>query len=336
MSQPSDVTSSRRPFASDWSFECNGDLSPTTGVRLEIAAVADTIWCVLDNHPQDSSWQKEFVISLQETTRGKSRLEDALAIKNRNLPKRIYKYRKCSSPYHLNALESDTVWLCSPKRYNDPYDCWFTLPDGFIATLIEQALNKRNPSANNPHFPYAATKFGNKLAVKLAKFRDLAKICSFSSCNDSVLMWSHYSEDHGGFCIEYDIEGLDPSHSFCKNLYPVVYSNDLGYLRNFVEKLVGASREEYPYMGPLLCMLVKFTGWAYENEWRIIHETPTEEDDGPMAAPVASRVFVGSQFELNKNQKLIAICKKKKIPIEQMRLGNDKFELLTKSLVITN
>src|ERR1700688_2299634 len=29
MSQPSDVTSSRHPFASDWSFECNGDFSPT-------------------------------------------------------------------------------------------------------------------------------------------------------------------------------------------------------------------------------------------------------------------------------------------------------------------
>jgi hypothetical protein len=285
---------------------------------------------------QDSSWQKEFIASLQETTRSKPRLEDALAIKNRNLPKRIYKYRKCSSPHHLNALESDMVWLCSPERYKDPYDCWFTLPDGFIATLIEQILIKRNPDVNNPFWRHAAEKEARKLAVKLAKFRDLAKICSFSSCNDSVLMWSHYSEDHGGFCIEYEIKGLDPNHCFSKNLYPVVYSSDLGYLRNFVEKLVGASREEYPSMGPLLCMLVKFTGWAYENEWRIIRVEPAKEDDGPIAAPVPSRVLVGSQFELNKNQRLIAICEKKQLPIEQMQLSNDKFELLAKPLVIAN
>lgn len=290
---------------------------------------------VPDDHPQPSTWQKDFILCLQETTRGKSRFEEALEIKNRNLPKHLYKYRKCSSSYHVNTLESDTVWLCSPKSYNDPYDCWFTLPDGFVATLIEQALIKRNPNVNNPYWRHAAEKEARKLAVKLAKFRDLAKICSFSSCSDSVLMWSHYSEDHGGFCIEYEIEGLGPNHSFCKNLYPVLYSSNLGYLRNFVEKLVGASRDEYPYMGPLLCMLVKFTGWAYENEWRIIRETPTEESDGPMAAPVPSRVLVGSQFELSKNQKLKEICDMKNIPIQQMSLAQDRFELFAKPLAVT-
>ena len=278
---------------------------------------------------EDVEWKKEFVTCLQESTRGMSRLEAALAIKTHNLPRRIYKYRGCSRPDHLKNLETDTAWLCSPKRYNDPYDCWFTLPDGFIPRLIEEALVKRNPASNNPFYPYAAKKEGSKLATKLANFRNLTKICSFSSCNDSVLMWSHYAENHSGFCIEYDIEELDESHLFRKNLYPVVYSNDLSYLRNFVEKLVGATSEEYPYMGPLLCMLVKFNGWEYEREWRIIAETPTEIDDGPRAAPIPSRVFLGSQFESAKNEALLTICDKKRIPTQQMRLADDKFELLT-------
>lgn len=291
---------------------------------------------MLDDHPQDSIWQKEFITCLQETTLGKSRLEEALAIQNHNLPKRIYKFRECSSFYHLNTLETDTIWLCSPKCYNDPYDCWFTLPDGFIATLIEQTLNKLHPGANKSLFTSAAANLGNQVVVALAQFRDFAKICSFSSRNDSILMWSHYSEDHAGFCIEYDIEGLDPDHPFPKNLYPVVYSNDLGYLKYFVEKLVTAHRADFPQMGPLLCMLVKFTGWAYENEWRFVRETRTEEKDGLTAAPGPSRVFVGSQFDLNKNQKLIEICEKKKVPIERMCLANDKFELLSKPLGISN
>ncbi len=80
-------------------------------------------------------------------------------------------------------------------------------------------------------------------------------------------------------------------------------------------------------------MLVKFTGWEYENEWRIIRETHTEENDGPMAAPVASRVFVGAQFDRDKNQNLMAICDKKKIEIKQMQLASDKFGLFAESLV---
>jgi len=288
-----------------------------------MTAVVDTIWCVLGNHPQDSSWQKEFIICLQGATHRNSQFEDALALRNRNLPPRIYKYRKCSSPYHLEALENDTAWLCSPKRYNDPYDCWFTLPDGFIAALVEHALNRPNDRI----YEFAAKQAAKKFAIRLAKYRDHAKICSFSSCHDSVLMWSHYSEDHSGFCIEYDLEGLDPKHSFCKNLYPVVYSDDLNYLRIFVQKQIPFDAERYPYKGHLLCMLVKFRGWKYENEWRFIRETTTQEDDGPMTVPVASRVLVGSQFEHDKNEKLIAICRKKKIPIEQMQLANEKSEL---------
>jgi hypothetical protein len=31
------------------------------------------------------------------------------------------------------------------------------------------------------------------------------KLCSFSECNDSILMWSHYAKDHKGFCVEYDL-----------------------------------------------------------------------------------------------------------------------------------
>jgi hypothetical protein len=289
---------------------------------------------VLDDHPQRSSWRQDFITCLRETTRGNSRLKEGQAIKAKNLPKRIYKYRKCSSPYHLDTLKSDTVWLCSPKHYNDPYDCWFTLPEGLIATLLEQALKERHAY---PYAQFAAEKYAPKLAAKLANYRNHAKICSFSSRNDSVLMWSHYSEDHRGFCIEYDISKLGPDDSVCKSLYPVVYSNDLSYLGNFVERLIGRANDEaYPEEGPLLCMLVKFTGWAYENEWRIIRETPTEENDGPMAAPVASRVFVGAQFDRTKNQNLIAICEEKEIPIERMRLANDKFKLLTGPLVITD
>jgi hypothetical protein len=39
MSRPSGVTSSRRPFASDWSFECNGDVSTIEETRSSFSGV---------------------------------------------------------------------------------------------------------------------------------------------------------------------------------------------------------------------------------------------------------------------------------------------------------
>lgn len=83
-------------------------------------------------------------------------------------------------------------------------------------------------------------------------------------------------------------------------------------------------------------MLLKFTGWQYEKEWRFIGSTSGEENDGPMRAPLASRVFVGAQFDRSENrEELKAICKQKKIPIERMRLANDEFKLLTGPLDTT-
>src|SRR5271157_1770949 len=67
------------------------------------------------------SWKQKFVAYLEESTSATPLVREALAVKEQNLPARIYKYR-CNNSYTRTSLESDCVWTCSPAKYNDPYD----------------------------------------------------------------------------------------------------------------------------------------------------------------------------------------------------------------------
>lgn len=84
-------------------------------------------------------WIQDFVSRLEGSTLGRSRIDEALAIKQQNLSKRIYKYRRNSSNSRDN-LKTDTVWLCSPDSYNDPYDCAFKLSDDRVVAAFKRRL----------------------------------------------------------------------------------------------------------------------------------------------------------------------------------------------------
>ncbi len=71
------------------------------------------------------SWIVEFLAYVGTDSAKDLQIEKAMLLKNKNLPKSLFKYRKPSTT-SLKNLESDTVWLCSADQYNDPYDCSVT------------------------------------------------------------------------------------------------------------------------------------------------------------------------------------------------------------------
>nr|WP_254230553.1 DUF2971 domain-containing protein [Vibrio coralliilyticus] len=79
-------------------------------------------------------------------------------------------------------------------------------------------------------------------------------------------MWSHYAEQHKGFCIEYD---RNPSNLLGdNNTLPVRYTNRLPVfsLQSIVSSDLNNRKE---YMRSLV--LSKAQEWSYENEWRFIN-----------------------------------------------------------------
>jgi Protein of unknown function (DUF2971) len=90
----------------------------------------------------DAMWTDDFVKCLEESTVGRSRVEEAAAIKEQHLPKRVYKFR-FDNKYSRDNLQTDTVWMASPETYNDPYDSSLSLPVDTLRVLIEAALVDR-------------------------------------------------------------------------------------------------------------------------------------------------------------------------------------------------
>ena len=168
---------------------------------------------------------------------------------------------------------------------------------------------------------------GDALSI-VRQWRTVTKLCSFSAINDSLLMWSHYADNHQGFCLEYDLESLDIEHPFRKYLYPVIYSNELYDLTPWAERLAIRDRQDFNPECPLLGVLHKFGGWKYEEEWRVVEVTKAVVEDHDWQVPTPTRIFLGSKTEATKNKELLATCEQKKIEVQQMRLANDRFELL--------
>ena len=62
---------------------------------------------------------------------------------------------------------------------------------------------------------------------------DKMGILCFSEHCDDILMWSHYSDGHKGFCLEFDRERLE-AWKFCR---PVDYDQEYLSFKKFIEAL---------------------------------------------------------------------------------------------------
>lgn len=84
-------------------------------------------------------WIDDFVALIESSTVANPQIESAIALKDKHLPKRIYKYR-CDCDKSRANLADDTVWICSPQAYNDPFDCLFTVTESRVVTAAKRQL----------------------------------------------------------------------------------------------------------------------------------------------------------------------------------------------------
>lgn len=312
------------------------------------------------------AWLSDFVKCIEESTLKRSRMEEAWAMKATHLPNRLYKYRVDCANSRRN-LQSDTVWLSSPDKYNDPYDCVFKVMEHSVVAAMNSALVDKfilsyRPQGISPSMIDAAKKSSEPLKViaehisalgakgdpqRMADFvsragpdlvrgalstvrqwRETTKACPFSEVMDSIIMWSHYADNHRGFCLEYDFESLGENHPLCKKLYPVVYSERIYDLTPWAETLVAGRRDNFNPEAPVLAVIHKFVGWKYEKEWRLLEVTKEIKDDHSCQVPPPTKIFLGSMMDPCQHRELLAICEQKGTDVYQMRLVDDRFALL--------
>ena len=83
-------------------------------------------------------------------------------------------------------------------------------------------------------------------------------LCCLSTTNTNILMWSHYAQEHQGYCLEFVASDTTP---FFGEAQKVSYATDFPVINYF-----NTPRDvQLDFV-----FLTKFEGWKYEEEYRIV------------------------------------------------------------------
>ncbi|MES2557205.1 MAG: DUF2971 domain-containing protein [Bacteroidota bacterium] len=192
------------------------------------------------------------------------------------IPQILYKYRDWKDDYHKRLLTENELFLASASQFNDPFDVSLPYryrkedltpanlfqklyetakemyPD-YIDEQIHEICYERQQSGvfeNGQYWKENHEEFREKM-------HSIFGVLSLTTENDNLLMWSHYSDSHKGFCI-----GLDSSE-----IYKAI--------GGMFGKVIHSDRfPEIPLFGdPTNTMIeiltTKSTHWEYEEEYRL-------------------------------------------------------------------
>lgn len=236
-------------------------------------------------------------------------------------PTHLYKYQRLTA-HSLASLLNETVWLSSPAAFNDPFDCAITLSRDKFKESLEHAITEiaeinkisREQIENHDEIinqdQAAYEQLRNSLRTTMQK---IGVLC-LSATPHEILMWSHYTDCHKGFCVEYDFSEGTQLRQLAQ---PVRYSETIPDLS--LANLPGDAEVNFIDV----CIFTKAKQWEYEQEWRVIMHEGNRIFQAP--SKVTSVIF-GSKMPTNEKVMIHhALRNKAGISFKQALLPDDRF-----------
>lgn len=184
------------------------------------------------------------------------------------------------------------------------------------------------------------------------KHKENLHVTCFSKTNESILMWSHYADNHKGFCVEYDFKKLGINNPFTRFIFPVFYTESVfdmsDYLDrydkgfdNVLKKYMGSINPndildgiKMPESGKLNNMsgfynaLQKFRDWSYEKEWRYVFPYKNISNKKLyLPVPKPKAIYLGAMVSKKNCAKILKIGKERHINIYKMNINSLEFAL---------
>ena len=184
---------------------------------------------------------------------------------------KLYIYKRFNE-HSLSVLKDKAIWFASAESLNDPFEFGFYCQEMHI----------------------------NGISIDVASFEEAVRtmkqmgVLSLSEINDNILMWSHYSESHTGFCIEFGRSELNELGNW-DHCAPVNYDENLPTFKPI----------ELPSIKTVTqILLTKSVLWAYEKEWRIIAKKGNQTY--PLPGNITGIIF-GYKMSSDKQREIMAI-----------------------------
>lgn len=144
----------------------------------------------------------------------------------------------------------------------------------------------------------------------------------FSEEPMSMLMWSHYADNHKGMVLEYDFvnSGSKFKEEVIRVLYPVLYTKELLNLNDYLE-----SQDEVDV--PILAAISKLDTWSYEKEWRMLTLDKSDEEGKVIKIIKPKSIILGAHVEQMHKIMISLDAMKLGIPVQQIKLDGAKYNL---------
>lgn len=190
----------------------------------------------------------------------------------------LYKYG-CINEFSEALFSGNYLYFARPSDFNDPFECnpvisGENVDEKKYRNWIDKKLKQEGGNRSERRVRSAQLCKSNiyKDQKSLDQIRnDMSAVYSqigmycLSEVNDEILMWSHYADNHRGYCLEFEATDHTPFFGTAQKVqysasYPVAMFLEEDDLRRLQTTL-----------------LTKYNGWAYEKEWRMMSVSETFE-----------------------------------------------------------
>ena len=232
------------------------------------------------------------------------------------IPDTLFKYFYLSDDTELNTKKFNTLanrqlFLSEIKNFNDPFDS-----KGFFYDPKQLSSISRLKSAEGR---------------LIDDFTSYIRSTSLSANGiQSLPMWAHYSNNHAGYCVSYDMKSNIPLSS-CT--FPVQYTNErldiTSVLFDMAKKIsdkvdanVAAGIKTTVIEDSRILIIasflnnIKHTSWSYENEFRCTMGAKAESIPYIEANP--KEIYIGMNCSDDNTNQLLTIGNQLSVPVYKM------------------
>lgn len=234
------------------------------------------------------------------------------------MPQKLYRYRKFDE-YLENNLSGE-IYFSFPSEFNDPFDSAIEIDYITYGLNYLKNVNRRELESLLEKEPQLKQLLENHYWDTYKNFKNNVRIACFTTSQKNTLMWSHYAENHSGYCIEYDTKNI----MFKNMVLPVIYKNER---YDCTQCLITKSKNI-----SINAILFKDEVWKYEHEWRAFGTADyfTENKNPVKLINTISAIYIGAiseQKNIKKVAQLQEIAKKNGIPVYKMKMSKNEYKL---------
>ncbi len=256
----------------------------------------------------------------------------------------VYQFQPVTDPRvdRLAQLGHGRIWVSDPASFNDPFDLRLYIRDltcrgpfadenrlrQAMGCLLRDNARTRDFWLFNERLlatlqAWIAGRAGSAevIAAVQERFNSFGVAC-FTEEWQSPLMWSHYADQHEGFCIEYRVQkaalAADSRHRFLQQ--QVQYVSALPEIC-----LSEVLFSPHQVLNRLLS--TKSLEWAYEKEWRLISFERSQASLELPAGMEISALIGGIRMRDEKISQLLATAARLQVPAFRVE-ANSHYEMV--------